>query len=167
MASCLANVASLLAIMGQHERAARLFGAAEALAEEVGGLPKLPERIAHERGMEVARGGLAHSVFAAAYAAGRAQPTAQAVEEAIGRATELAAAPPVTPAAGPHYPAGLSEREVEVLRLVARGLTNPQVAERLYLSPRTVDAHLHRIYTKLDVPNRGAAVRFAVQHGLT
>jgi DNA-binding CsgD family transcriptional regulator len=67
----------------------------------------------------------------------------------------------------PRYPAGLTAREVEVLRLVSAGLTNPQVAERLYLSPRTIDAHLQRIYAKLDVSTRGAAVRFAVEHSLT
>ena len=49
---------------------------------------------------------------------------------------------------------------------MAQGLTSPQVAERLFLSPRTVDAHLHRIFAKLEVPNRGAAIRFAVEHGL-
>jgi len=54
-----------------------------------------------------------------------------------------------------------------VLGLVAQGLTNPLVAERLFLSSRTVDAHLQRIYGKLDVPTRGAAIRFAVEHGLT
>jgi DNA-binding NarL/FixJ family response regulator len=55
---------------------------------------------------------------------------------------------------------------VEVLRLVAAGLTNPQFAERLYLSPRTVNIHLQRIYTKLEATNRAAAIRFAVEHGL-
>ena len=63
-------------------------------------------------------------------------------------------------------PAGLSEREREVLRLVAQGLTNAQVAERLFLSPRTINAHLNRIYAKLDVATRAAAVRFAADHDL-
>ncbi len=68
--------------------------------------------------------------------------------------------------ARPSYPAGLSAREVEVLRLVADGLTNAQVAERLFLSPRTINAHLTTIYTKLNVPSRAAAIRFALDHGL-
>jgi DNA-binding NarL/FixJ family response regulator len=54
-----------------------------------------------------------------------------------------------------------------VLGLVARGLTSTQVAERLFLSPRTIDTHLQRIYGKLDVSNRGSAIRFAIEHGLT
>ncbi len=69
-----------------------------------------------------------------------------------------------TPARG--YPAGLTAREVEVLRLVVQGLTDAQVAARLYLSPRTVGRHLTSIYSKLDVPSRTAAARFAAEHGL-
>ena len=53
-----------------------------------------------------------------------------------------------------------------MLRLVAEGLTNAQVAERLFLSPRTINAHLNRIYAKLDVATRAAAVRFAADHDL-
>jgi len=50
--------------------------------------------------------------------------------------------------------------------LVAEGLTNAQVAEKLFLSPRTVNAHLNSVYRKLDLQTRGAAVRFAIEHGL-
>jgi DNA-binding CsgD family transcriptional regulator len=64
------------------------------------------------------------------------------------------------------YPAGLSAREVEVLRLVADGLTNVQVAERLFLSPHTINSHLTAIYSKLGVPSRSAAIRFALEHDL-
>ncbi len=78
--------------------------------------------------------------------------------------TTLPAAAPFKGAAARE--AGLSEREVEVLSWVATGMSNAQVAERLYLSPRTVEAHLHRIYRKLDVSGRAAAVRFAVARGL-
>jgi HD-GYP domain-containing protein (c-di-GMP phosphodiesterase class II) len=63
-------------------------------------------------------------------------------------------------------PAGLSPREVEVLRLVARGLSSRQIAERLTLSPKTVRNHTERIYAKTGASNRVAACLFAVQHGL-
>ena len=53
-----------------------------------------------------------------------------------------------------------------MLGLVAQGLTDVQVAEKLYLSPRTVGSHLSAIYGKLDVNSRTAAARFAVDHGL-
>jgi DNA-binding NarL/FixJ family response regulator len=54
-----------------------------------------------------------------------------------------------------------------VLRLVAQGLTNAQIAARLFLSPRTVDQHLRAIFNKLGVGNRAAAARWAVEHALT
>ncbi len=64
------------------------------------------------------------------------------------------------------YPAGLSGREVEVLRLVAQGLTNTQVAEHLYLSPNTIRAHLRHIYRKLGVSSRAEATHAVLDHGL-
>ena len=64
------------------------------------------------------------------------------------------------------YPAGLTAREVEVLRLVARGLTDEQVAEQLVISPRTVNTHLTAIYSKIGVSSRSAATRYAIEHHL-
>jgi DNA-binding NarL/FixJ family response regulator len=64
------------------------------------------------------------------------------------------------------WPAGLSEREVEVLRLVARGLSKRQIAERLIISPATADHHIRHIYDKIGVSTRAAATLFALQHDL-
>ncbi len=64
------------------------------------------------------------------------------------------------------YPGGLTNREVEVLRLVAQGLTNEQVAEQLVISPRTVNSHLASIYGKIGVSSRSAATRYAMEHHL-
>lgn len=63
-------------------------------------------------------------------------------------------------------PAGLTQREVEVLRLAARGLSNKEIAERLGISPKTVSNHIEHIYTKIDATSRAAASLFAMQHGL-
>jgi DNA-binding CsgD family transcriptional regulator len=63
-------------------------------------------------------------------------------------------------------PAGLSAREVEVLRLVAAGLSNAEIAERLYVSPNTVKAHVAHVLAKIGARNRAAAVEFALRHGL-
>lgn len=63
-------------------------------------------------------------------------------------------------------PAGLTAREVEVLRLLARGLTNKQTAQRLAISPKTVGRHVESIYSKIGASTRGAAALFAVEHGL-
>jgi ATP/maltotriose-dependent transcriptional regulator MalT len=63
-------------------------------------------------------------------------------------------------------PGGLTRREVEVLRLVAQGLSDKQIATKLVLSRHTVHRHIHSILTKLDLPSRTAAAAYAVQHGL-
>ncbi len=63
-------------------------------------------------------------------------------------------------------PAGLTQREVEVLRLLARGLSNKQIAQRLVISPKTVANHVEHIYAKIDASTRTRASLFAMQHGL-
>ena len=69
-------------------------------------------------------------------------------------------------AARPTLPAGLTAREVEVLRLLAVGLTTRQVADRLVISAKTADHHVQHIYTKIGVSTRGAAALFAIENGL-
>jgi predicted ATPase/DNA-binding NarL/FixJ family response regulator len=81
-----------------------------------------------------------------------------------GDATEQSPVSPKKSAAA--YPDGLTAREVEVLRLVASGLSNTQVSERLVISPRTVDTHLTSIYSKIGVSSRSAATRYALEHHL-
>jgi DNA-binding CsgD family transcriptional regulator len=82
----------------------------------------------------------------------------------LPQAQRAASAP--QPRLTPTFPGGLTAREVDVLRLVAEGLTDAQVAEKLVISPRTVQAHLSSIYSKLQVGSRSAATRFAVDQGL-
>jgi DNA-binding NarL/FixJ family response regulator len=77
----------------------------------------------------------------------------------VDRVDDLAGAPTLTPG-------GLSVREVEVLRHVAAGLTNREIATELVISERTVDRHVSNIYTKLDVSSRAAATAFAYEHDL-
>ncbi|MFZ1286122.1 MAG: HD domain-containing phosphohydrolase [Candidatus Phosphoribacter sp.] len=64
------------------------------------------------------------------------------------------------------WPAGLTNREVDVLRLLARGLRNREIAARLVLSPKTVGAHVEHIYAKTGANNRATAGLFAMRHGL-
>jgi two-component system response regulator NreC len=73
---------------------------------------------------------------------------------------KVAAEPPPGP------PDGLSEREVEVLRMIALGHTNAEIAEQLYLSVRTVETHRAHIQQKLRLGSRSELVRYALQHGL-
>jgi DNA-binding CsgD family transcriptional regulator len=70
------------------------------------------------------------------------------------------------PASKPQYPDGLTEREVEVLRLVAAGRTNREIAEILFISVNTVHRHVSHIFSKTDSANRAEAATYANQHGL-
>jgi DNA-binding CsgD family transcriptional regulator len=82
---------------------------------------------------------------------------------------ELGARPAEQEAAAlirPTLPSGLTEREVEVLRLVAAGKTNPEIAAQLFLSEKTVGRHLSNIFAKIDVATRTAAAAFAYEHQL-
>ncbi|WP_416954276.1 LuxR C-terminal-related transcriptional regulator [Nocardioides sp. T5] len=81
-------------------------------------------------------------------------------------ATVLAAATPPAPTSGPEQTEGLSDREIEVLRLLASELTGPEIAQRLYISLNTLRTHSRHIFTKLDVTTRRAAVRRGTERGL-
>jgi HD-GYP domain-containing protein (c-di-GMP phosphodiesterase class II) len=63
-------------------------------------------------------------------------------------------------------PAGLTQREVEVLRLLARGMSTKQIAQRLFIAPKTAANHIEHVYAKIEATNRATASLFAVQHGL-
>ena len=78
----------------------------------------------------------------------------------------LAAAGQRTAPAPRGWPAGLTDREVEVLRLIARGRSNRDVAGRLVISPKTVGRHVENVYAKIGVSSRAAAAVFAMEHGL-
>ncbi|MBA0126379.1 HD domain-containing protein [Haloechinothrix sp. YIM 98757] len=81
-------------------------------------------------------------------------------------AAVLAAAGHTTAAVRRELPAGLTNREVEVLRLVAGGCSNKRIAERLAISRRTAEFHVQRIYTKIGTSSRAAAAMFAMEHDL-
>ncbi|MWA00598.1 response regulator [Actinomadura sp. LD22] len=81
-----------------------------------------------------------------------------AVREASGTAPEPASAEPRTPPDAPHGNFGLSAREAEVMRLIVQGASNGEIAARLFLAEKTVKNHVNRIYAKLGVTSRGAAI---------
>jgi DNA-binding NarL/FixJ family response regulator len=156
-----------LAAKNQPEHAVRLFAATQAIQTRVGLTPAPALRAKNERAIGSARAALGEEAFAAAWAASEELPLQRAAAEAQSVTADASRPDHVDPA---HRPSGsvgeLSRRELEVLGLVAEGLTNTQVAERLFLSPRTVNTHLTSIYHKLGVGSRSAAVRIAVEHGL-
>jgi DNA-binding NarL/FixJ family response regulator len=97
----------------------------------------------------------------------RAAAGGLAVFDAQVHATLLAAAtapPPPAPTASAPPPDGLTQREVEILGLIARGLTNPEIAAQLFLSNHTVKTHISRIFAKTGSRDRAAAIGYAHRH---
>jgi DNA-binding CsgD family transcriptional regulator len=107
--------------------------------------------------------GEAHRLGGDAAAAAAAFDAARAQFDSLGVRVAAASASPPVPSA---LPCGLTEREAEVLRHVAGGHTNKEIAAALYLSEKTVARHLSNIFTKIDVPTRAAATAFAFERGL-
>jgi len=169
----LRGLAGAAALRGEAGRAARLWGADEAL-RELSGQPLSSFDRSHpdyQGLLAAARAQIDEAVWEAALAEGRMMSPEAAIEYALGSEASPSSSPSTSHKddssfTAPPPPAGLSVREAEVLRLVARGLTNAQVAEELYISPRTVNRHLNSIYPKLGVSSRSAATRFAADHGL-
>jgi predicted ATPase/DNA-binding CsgD family transcriptional regulator len=160
----LEGLAVVAGARGQDERSARLFGAAEGIIEAIGVRrykDYQPNSSLYESTAVAVRSRLGEEAFEEALAEGRTMDSERAVEYALSK--EEQASPT---ASVPEYPAGLTRREAEVLCLVAQGMTNAQIAQELFISPRTVNGHLNYIYRKLGVTSRSAAVRFAVDHGL-
>ena len=159
------RLAILSAEMGHDETAARLFGAAERLHERLGLARDETVDAGRDRALSGVRARLGEEGFASAWAAGRALPVEDAVAEAEQAADALAASAPSRPvdAAGL---AGLTPREREVLRLLVDGQTDREIAEALFVSPRTVGAHVSSILAKLEVETRRGARAYALRHGL-
>ena len=77
----------------------------------------------------------------------------------------IATGPSTTPA--PQLPAGLTQREAEVLTLIAQGLSNTEIADQLAVSQTTIKSHINHLFAKTGVRDRAQAVTYAYQHGLT
>jgi predicted ATPase/class 3 adenylate cyclase/DNA-binding CsgD family transcriptional regulator len=171
IAFCLEGLADVVAIQGEPAWAAHLWGAAEALRDAIGAPLPPVYHTDYDRSVAAARAQLGEKSFAAAWIEGRIMTPEQALA-AQGPVTlpqPLPTAPTSMPPAKPvaTYPDGLTAREVEVLRLLARGLTDAQIAEQLVIAPRTVNNHLTSIYSKIQVSSRSAATRYAIEHKLT
>jgi predicted ATPase/DNA-binding SARP family transcriptional activator/DNA-binding CsgD family transcriptional regulator len=155
MAFCLEAFAGLAGAKTQGARATRLHGAAEALREEVG-VPLPPaDRPDYDHSVAAARSQLDEAAWETAWAEGKAMGLEKAIEYALSE--EEAASPATTtpeqPSIGAQLP-NLTRREKEVAALVARGITNRQIAQQLVLSERTVDNHVANILKKLGIGSR-------------
>lgn len=160
VAECLEELAGLYAMDKELEQAARLCGAAEALRARIG----MPHPVDKIGAMRIQMG---TEAFPEAWTSGQAMSPEQAIDYVLAL-PDIPPAPVLTPVltTPSTYPAGLTAREVEVLRLLAQGLTYAQIAEKLIITRRTVNGHVTSIYSKLGVNGRAAATRFAVEQHL-
>ena len=166
--TCMArHLGGAAALLGDHERARAYYEQALQVAGRVGFRPEitltrlqLAELL--EQRPEVHVEALAHLDFAIAeFRAMKMQP---ALERALAVQQRLAAA--LRRGRIPAYPDGLSAREVEVLRLIAAGKSNREIADALVISLYTVYRHVNHIFAKTGVANRAAAATYAHRHGL-
>jgi ATP/maltotriose-dependent transcriptional regulator MalT len=161
--SLLESWAFLFAASKNPRRAARLLGTAQALREKLGTSQRPIWRTECEHYLAGARSQLDEASFRAAWDEGHATPLEQAMAEVE---QETIAAPAGPAPALPRDPNALTARELDVLRLVAAGLSDAQIAARLVISRRTVSTHLTAIYGKLCVNSRSAAARCALDRKL-
>jgi predicted ATPase/DNA-binding CsgD family transcriptional regulator len=153
--ACLDALGEVAAGLHAHQDAARLFGAAERSRTEVG-VVRIPAEDAHWAGIA---GRLREALGGDAYQAARAEGAELSIQDALGWARR---------ARGPRRrpPGGwgsLTPTETRVAELVAQGLTNPEIAERMFISKATVKTHLAHIFGKLDVHSRAGLTAQAVQ----
>jgi non-specific serine/threonine protein kinase len=163
IALCFYEFAALAAIWGQDERAWRLAAAAAALLEADGVLLAAPEEGWVEQQLAPIRQRLPERALAALWAEGQAL----SLDAAVALAQAVDPAPPPAAVAPPVAlpTVALSRRERQVAELVARGLTNRQVADELFLSDRTIDSHVANILGKLSLGNRVQLAAWVVASG--
>jgi DNA-binding CsgD family transcriptional regulator len=156
-ADILEGLAEVAVVLHRPQAAARLIGGGHAWRETFG-FPRFAFFEAdHERTTAAAEEQLGPKAWSANYGAGRALTSQQASAEAQAYAQDLASA------ARARDMAGLTPRELEVLRALALGMSSREIADRLVVSPRTVHAHLRSIFGKLDVSTRMAAAQEAAR----
>ena len=164
-ASCLERLGEVAVGRQQFTWAVQLWGAAAALREAISAPIPPIERIPYEHAIALAHTHLAEEAFTSAWQRGYASTPEQVLtwqeNEQPGEKEHLQHDPSPSGVLN-----GLTSREIEVLRLVALGFTNAQIAGQLVISPRTVQAHLSTIYGKIGVTSRSAATRYAIEHQL-
>lgn len=168
VAVVLEGMAQLAVTQNNHPWAVRLLTVAERWREEIQ-IHEMPGQLAaHERELAQVREFLGKKAYDALRDEGRAMSPDEALSARYKLFPEQQSAMLMTHPRKKTsaYPAGLSAREVEVLRLVSQGMSDAEVAEQLKLSTRTVTTHLTSIYNKIGISSRAAAVRFAAEHHL-
>ncbi len=166
IADSIVGITLTLAGRAPDERAIRLLAAAARLREATGAVVHGALRADHDDSLAGLRTALGEAAFAAAWDEGQALALEPAIAEMDSAVDSLTGRPvaPVTQSPGAVH--DLTPREVEVLRLIARGLSDRELAEALFISHATARTHVTRILSKLGVASRTAAAAYAHQHDL-
>jgi predicted ATPase/DNA-binding CsgD family transcriptional regulator len=164
LASPIEGIAAIALDYGQTGKAARLLGAAAALRERSGGTVWPAERERLDRTEAATRAALSDEDYVREVATGRTLPLDEVVSQATAVADALLSTP--TPSRSPADEAGLSPREQDVLRLLAMGKSNPEIAEALFIGRGTVKTHVVNILAKLGAKSRTEAAAIAHRRGL-
>lgn len=162
LAESISGMASLTFKDGDPIRAARLYGAVAALREREGITEGWDHR-EHARRVALVAAALSPEVFSAAWAEGEAMPLVEAMRIPSIDAARIDA--PAGPDSASSF--GLTPRELDVLRLIAQGLSNQQIGEELGISRRTAGVHVANLLAKLRLETRTAAASFALREGLS
>ena len=156
--ACLEQYATLVLAGGDAERAVRLFASAAAQRHRYGLPSPSNEEATHQQQLAQLRAQLGREEFEALWAAQLTVPVEQVIDEVLSGEEPTPSQPVST-----H---GLSPRELEVLRLIAAGKSNRQIADALFLSPRTIERHIANIYLKIEVHSKAEATAFALRNQL-
>lgn len=178
IASCLEGLGEIALAQGRPVWTTWLYGAADAFRTIQGYRNLLGMKKAHyEHVLAEARDQLGKKTFTAFWEEGRRMTPEQALAAEGQTPMMRQASKDIIAQIGAeqqldvssshsNLPEILTVREIEVLRLVAEGLTNKQIAKRLVISPSTVDTHIQSIYSRLGISSRSAATRYAIEHSL-
>jgi predicted ATPase/DNA-binding CsgD family transcriptional regulator len=164
-ADALTGSASIAAAQRRHADAARLLSAASAACAEIGAR-RLPHLAQYERALALVRESMADDAFRQSWEAGSRLALDEAITEALQVLANVGIAAPSSEARPGALPNGLTEREIQVLRLLVEGKSDKEIGAALFISHRTAMNHVARILAKLEVSNRALAAREAVRLNL-
>lgn len=159
----LLGFAAIAVTTGSAAASARLYAAVLANGRGNSAILWPPEKIEYEHYSGLARAKLSEADFEVEQARGRALSVEQAIEYALNLPFPI----PISSQAEPTASQELTERERKVVVLIARGMSNGEIANELVLSKRTVEKHIANILSKLGLANRAQIVRWAIENGLT
>ena len=166
VAAAAVSLGCLACAEGQGERAVRLLAAADPVLRRQPGALQPADEADRDRALARLRAALGAGAFEAAWKAGSETPLDDLLAAPEGEEPPAPEAPAPAAVAGEGSPGGLTARELDVLGLLGQGLSYAEIGKRLFISPRTVDAHLRSVYAKLGVRTRHEAAHHARRHGI-